>query len=102
MANFNSAAASYKSFQAGTGQAPNGTWEALDGVANYPVAKGVLIRNINGAAVALLISSTSGVLASGSAYSLSQGQEVYIPIKEIDQIRVTGSGATVDYTWIAC
>lgn len=100
MSMFSVDAGSYKSLQSGTGQAPNGSWEKLDNVANVPVAKGVLIRNINGAAATLLISTTNGVLALANAYSLPQNAEVFIAVKEIDQLRVSGSGATVDYTWI--
>lgn len=85
------------SFQCGSGQAASATAESFDGVRDVPAYKGVFIRNVNGTAVNLLI----GYGSVPPAYELPQGQEIFLEIKDVANIKVAGDGAACDYSYLA-
>lgn len=85
------------SFQCGSGQAADATPEDLDGIRDVEAYKGILIRNTNGTAVNLLI----GYVNVPPLYELPQATEVFLEIKDVANIRVSGDGAACDYTYLA-
>jgi len=85
------------SLQAGVGSAGTSA-EQLDGVANKPAHKGVLIKNTH--ASQNLFVGKEGVTAT-TGYELGTNEEIFLQVKNPELIYVIASGASTTYTWAA-
>lgn len=75
------------------------TAEALDEAPGFKAGLGVLIKNID-STEDLLIGSDKNVPTTTTGFTLQPGEEVFLEVQDVDNIRVIASANTCDYTWI--
>lgn len=75
------------------------TAEALDEVPGYKAGLGVLIKNID-STEDLLIGDVKNAPTTTLGFTLQPGEEIFLEIQDVDNIRVIASANTCDYTWI--
>lgn len=92
------------SFQAGRGGIGAGQWEPLDRYSHTgKVYRGVLLRNTDTGGTVMSISLAkfgSDANLSLNSVQIPPSSELFLEIDDPSQIRVSGIGTGLDYSWV--